>query len=315
MNKFRKSLLLITVLIVALVFAACTTNEDNQNIEDENVMATVNGKAIYQDEYDQAVEYYKSYVEYQYGEDIWETEAARGTTYKDYYENYVMDTMTYRLLLLDAAEKEGFEASEEEVQHELDSFKTYFDNDEAYVSYLEQGGLTEEYILEELKSDIKVNQYVSTKIENLNPTDDELKTIFRDLAMDTQVKASHILVDTEEEALEVVEKINNGEDFAELAKELSTDLGSGANGGDLDYFTYTTMVQPFSEAAFAMEVGQVSGPVQSDFGYHIIKLTDKIIDGTITVETEKDKLIEYFKTYKYEDLLEELKNKAEIVMN
>lgn len=75
------------------------------------------------------------------------------------------------------------------------------------------------------------------------------------------------------------------------------------------------MVQPFSEAAFALEIGEVSEPVQSDFGYHIIKLTDRIVDNDMTVETEKDQLTEYYKTYKYEDLLEKLKSEAEIVKN
>lgn len=315
MNKFKKSLLLITALCIVLAVTACSDKEQNTDIDDKNVLATVNGKALSKKEYDKSLAYYKDYVEYQYGENTWETEATKGLTYKEYYENYVMDTMTYRLLLLDAAEKEGLTASEEEKQHELENFKVYFQNDEDYKKYLEQSNMTEENLLAELSNDILINQYVLSKIENLNPSDDELKTIFDDLRMNVQIKASHILVDTEEESLKVIERINKGEDFAELAKELSTDLGSGANGGDLDYFNYGKMVQPFSEAAFALEIGEVSEPVQSDFGYHIIKLTDRIVDNDMTVETEKDQLTEYYKTYKYEDLLEKLKSEAEIVKN
>lgn len=315
MNKFKKSLLLITALCIVLAVTSCSDKEQNTDIDDKNVLATVNGKALSKEEYDKSLAYYKDYVEYQYGENTWETEATKGLTYKEYYENYVMDTMTYRLLLLDAAEKEGLTASEEEKQHELENFKVYFQNDEDYKKYLEQSNMTEENLLAELSNDILINQYVLSKIENLNPSDDELKTIFDDLRMNVQIKASHILVDTEEESLKVIERINKGEDFAELAKELSTDLGSGANGGDLDYFNYGKMVQPFSEAAFALEIGEVSEPVQSDFGYHIIKLTDRIVDNDMTVETEKDQLTEYYKTYKYEDLLEKLKSEAEIVKN
>lgn len=313
MNKFKKSLFLITVLCIALAITACSKDNEENKGNDKDVMATVNGKAISIEEYDKAVAYYKDYVEYQYGEGAWETEATKGLTYKEYYENYVMDTMTYRLLLLDAAEKEGITPTEEEKQHELENFKVYFQNDEEYKTYLQQSGMTEEYLLDELTKDIMINHYVLSKIENLAPTDDELKTIFDDLKMNEQVKASHILVDTEEEALKVVERINNGEDFAELAKELSVDTVTGANGGDLDYFNYAKMVQPFSEAAFAMEIGEVSKPVQSEFGYHIIKLTDKIVDEAKTVETEKSQLVEYYKTYKYEDLLEKLKSEADIV--
>lgn len=221
--------------------------------------------------------------------------------------------MTYRLLLLDAAEKEGITATEEEVQAQLDNFKVFFQSDQDYENYLQQSGMTEESIKKELSYDIMVNHYVLSKIESLIPTEEELKTLFNDLKMNVQVRASHILLNTEEEALKALERINNGEDFAEVAKELSIDTVSGANGGDLDYFNYAKMVQPFSEAAFSMEVGEVSQPVKSDFGYHIIKVTDKIVDEEKTVETEKDILTEYYKTYKYEELLEKLEKEAEIV--
>lgn len=314
MNKFKKSLFLITVLCIALAVTACSKgDEDNKGITDKDVMATVNGKTISQEEYDKYLAYYKNDVEYKYGEGAWETEARRGLTYKEFYEDLIMDEMTKALLLLDAAEKEGITATEEEIQQQLDNFKVYFQNDEEYKAYLQQSKMTEEYIKEELIKEIKVNNYVLSKIESLNPTDDELKTLFDDLKFNEQIKTSHILVNTEEEALKVIERIKNGEDFAELAKELSVDTATGVNGGDLDYKKYIDFVQPFSEAAFALEIGEVSQPVQSEYGYHIIKLTDKIVDESKTFETEKGLLIEYYKSYKFEDLLEKLKTEAEIV--
>ncbi|MCT8139492.1 peptidylprolyl isomerase [Anaerobacillus sp. CMMVII] len=78
-----------------------------------------------------------------------------------------------------------------------------------------------------------------------------------------------------ETAEEVLEKLNQGEDFAELAQEYSIDPGSGANGGSLGSFERGRMVPEFEKAAFALEVGEISEPVQSDFGYHIIKVTDR----------------------------------------
>lgn len=86
------------------------------------------------------------------------------------------------------------------------------------------------------------------------------------------VWARHILVETEEEANDVLARFNAGEEFADLAIELSTDTGTASNGGDLGWFTYETMVPEFAEAAFSAEVGSVSEPVQSDYGWHVIQV-------------------------------------------
>ena len=90
----------------------------------------------------------------------------------------------------------------------------------------------------------------------------------------TKIKCSHILVQKQSEALAVLERIKNGESFANLAKELSIDKGSGKRGGDLGYFDRGVMVKPFEQAAFKLEKGQISEPVKSEFGYHIIKRVD-----------------------------------------
>ncbi|MCJ7434671.1 MAG: peptidylprolyl isomerase [Anaerolineales bacterium] len=87
-----------------------------------------------------------------------------------------------------------------------------------------------------------------------------------------QVWARHILVATEEEAKAIIERLNKGEDFGALAAELSKDPGSGAKGGDLGWFGKGAMVPPFEAAAYALKVGEISAPVQSDFGWHIIQL-------------------------------------------
>ncbi|MBC7264690.1 MAG: peptidylprolyl isomerase [Chloroflexi bacterium] len=90
-----------------------------------------------------------------------------------------------------------------------------------------------------------------------------------------QIHAYHILVETEEEAKVVLNRLQAGEDFAALAKELSKDTGSAEKGGDLGWFPKGVMVEPFEQAAFALQPGQISEPVKSDFGYHIIKVVER----------------------------------------
>jgi peptidyl-prolyl cis-trans isomerase C len=106
-----------------------------------------------------------------------------------------------------------------------------------------------------------------------------------------EVKASHILVESEDQAKQIIDQIKKGGKFADLAKEKSTDKGSGQQGGDLGYFTKDQMVEPFAEAAFAMKPGDVSQtPVQSQFGWHVIKVEDKRKTAPPSFDEVKDQL-------------------------
>ena len=89
--------------------------------------------------------------------------------------------------------------------------------------------------------------------------------------MADKIKCSHILVNKQSEAIEILDKIKNGEKFGKMARQFSTDSGSAKRDGSLGYFSRGMMVKPFEEVAFKLEIGQVSEPVKTQFGYHIIK--------------------------------------------
>lgn len=91
------------------------------------------------------------------------------------------------------------------------------------------------------------------------------------IALSDKIKCSHILVRKQSEALTILERLKKGESFANLARELSIDRGSAKKGGDLGLFGRGTMVRPFEEAAFKLSKGEISEPVKTEFGYHIIK--------------------------------------------
>ena len=105
-----------------------------------------------------------------------------------------------------------------------------------------------------------------------------------------EVHARHILVATEDEAKAVKAELEGGKDFAELAKEKSTDPSAKQNGGDLGFFSKGMMVKPFEDAAFAMEAGTLSDPIKSDFGWHIIKVEEKRMSQPPTFEQVKPQL-------------------------
>ncbi|MDR3516351.1 MAG: peptidylprolyl isomerase [Azospirillaceae bacterium] len=105
---------------------------------------------------------------------------------------------------------------------------------------------------------------------------DAYKKYLADHPVQDEVKASHILVDSEDKAKDIIKKLAGGADFAALAKESSSDTVAAAQGGDLGFFSKDQMVEPFSNAAFAMKVGEISkDPVKSQFGWHVIKVTDR----------------------------------------
>ena len=89
--------------------------------------------------------------------------------------------------------------------------------------------------------------------------------------MANKIKCSHILVKKQGEAIEILDKIKNGEKFGKMARQFSTDSGSAKRDGSLGYFSRGMMVKPFEEIAFKLEIGQISEPVKTQFGYHIIK--------------------------------------------
>jgi len=105
--------------------------------------------------------------------------------------------------------------------------------------------------------------------------DEEYKKLTASLAGQEEVKTSHILVETEEKAKEIKAKINKGGNFVELAKEYSKDEGSKVNGGEIGYVLKGQLVPEYEEKAFAMKKNEVSDPVKTQFGWHVIKMLDK----------------------------------------
>ncbi len=108
-----------------------------------------------------------------------------------------------------------------------------------------------------------------------NMVDDEYKTLSANLKGQEEVKTSHILVDTEEKAKEIKKKLNKGSSFADLVKEFSKDEGSKANGGEIGYVLKGQLVPEYEEKAFALKKNEVSDPIKTQFGWHIIKMIDK----------------------------------------
>ncbi len=171
---------------------------------------------------------------------------------------------------------------EEDIEEELENFRDNFltnfnaESDEEILDIVQNQfnidiESMDEFVEELILPGLVLNQLSE---EGISVTDEDVQSFYDENIefFGEQVEASHILVEEEETAKEVLEKLEDGEDFAELAMEYSMD-GTAAMGGELGYFGRDEMVDSFSEAAFALEIGEISDIVESDFGYHIILKT------------------------------------------
>ena len=240
----KKLVFVIGVLILAIgVFLSLALPKDK-------AIAKINGDSISKDElYDVMVE--------QYG-------AAT-------VEQLIADK-----IVASEAKKQKITISDEELNKEVDKLKESYGGEEVFDQVLASNNTTVDVLKEDLKNYLTMRELIEPQIEI---TDEELKTYFDEnkdsLGEAEQVKASHILVEGEETAKEIKQKLADGADFAELAKEYSTDEGSKENGGELGFFPRGTMVTEFEDVAFSLPMNEISEPVKSDYGYHIIKVEEK----------------------------------------
>lgn len=172
---------------------------------------------------------------------------------------------------------------------------------ESRLNYLKRRALRELYFEKVIKA--SVSDADAKKIY-----DDQVKL----LKPEEEAQARHILVETEEKAKEIAEKLKSGGDFAALAKENSKDPGSKDNGGDLGYFSRGQMVPQFEEAVFKLEKGGVSEPVKTQFGFHLIKLEDKRTKQPPAFEVVKDRILQNMLLNKASKDAVELRSKAKI---
>ena len=303
----------ISLLVLLLFFLVLTTSpalilaEDTKPPTDK--VATVNGTVITKAELDSQMDMVVDRLQAS-GRipDVSQLEEIRGQ---------VLENLIARQLLYQESQKKGIKISEEEVNEELISVKGQFPNEEEFNKALKRMNLTEDSIKERLARDLALKKLIDHEVAPKVKLSDSDIRAFYDNNLETfkqpeRVQASHILIKVDPKAdasqkaeaqkkIDLVQaRLQKGEDFAALAKEYS-EGPSGPNGGELGYFSRGQMVKPFEEAAFAMKPGEVSGMVETRFGYHLIKVTDKTPETTMPYDEVKDRLGQFLKQKKLQE--------------
>ena len=197
--------------------------------------------------------------------------------------------------------------SDDEIFARFEQIKKQYPSEQEFTEYLEKIQLTQEDLIKELKKNSIISEVVKKHINSTPKTtksfsEEELKKYYNahkdQFQQGEMVKASHILIKVEKNAdekslqqakekiTEILNKAKGGEDFAKLAQEYS-DCPSSRRGGDLGFFDKKQMVPEFSQVAFKLKVGEISDIVQTQFGYHIIKVTDTKPATTKSFEQSK----------------------------
>ncbi|MBN6888083.1 peptidylprolyl isomerase [Cytobacillus horneckiae] len=231
----------------------------------DNKAATVNGEKISKSELDDAL--------------------------SSQYGSTVLDTLISDEIIRQEMKKENIKVSDKEIAEEMEAYMDTFGGEDTFNEVLKNSGVDVSIIEKNIMTYLASKKILEPKIEI---TDEEIQTYFDEnkdsFDKEEEVEASHILVDDEKTAKEVVKKIEQDEDFAELAKEYSTDTATKDNGGELGFFAKGDMVKEFEEKAFGMENGDISEPVKTEYGYHIIKVTDKQEPKKAELEEVKDEI-------------------------
>ncbi len=274
-NSIKPLHLIIAVLVlfIAVVILAVMLAQDTPRIADTGqeaeTVAMVNGNPVYKD-------------------DLFEVLYAQGGP-------DALEQLIARELIAQEAKRLNIEISEAELDEEIEQIvsENFQGSRDDFLSVLEFYGISEESFVEDARLNLLVRKLAMTEIET---TEQDLLDFFESHSYlfeePQQVEARHILVESEEEARAIIEGLNDGEDFAELAAQNSIDLSNKDNAGYLGFFGRGEMVAEFEDAAFSLEIGEISDAVQTMFGFHIIELLDRTEEVEVQFEEVKDDVME-----------------------
>lgn len=305
MRMFRIAVAAALIAGIVLGVSGCSKND---------VAARVNGEVIEKSEIDSQIEMLKKR-----SPQMFEGEAGESLLLE--YKQRTLDNLINDVLARQAAEERGINVSDKDVQAKIDELKAQFPDAAWFEQALEQSGQTLEELKSEVRRQLVLERLLAELVKDSKITEDEIKKYYESnkarFVDQAAVRASHILFDQADKstAESVLAEIRKGADFAALAKKYSKDVATAASGGDLGWPT-TPYVPEFQTALDALKLGEVSGLVKTQYGWHIIKVTDKRAERQRPLDEVRDEIEELIsqqrKADAYRKFLDDLRKSAEI---
>jgi peptidyl-prolyl cis-trans isomerase C len=297
------------------------TADTKKSVEIKDPVAIVNGEPIAKAQLDEA---FKAAVEASgvKADDLSAEQKLNG--YRQILDELIMD----KLVAKAAAD---ITVTDEEVAAEIAKLKKQFPSEETFQAQLKEAGQTPEKLAASLRTMLQQQRWMQSQVKETAALEEDAKKFYdsntEEFKNPEQVKASHILFMVNKDDSEEVVKQKEAaakkaaarakkEDFTKLAKELSEEPGAKQSGGDLGFFSKDKMVPEFADAAFSQKTGEVGAPVRTQFGWHVIKVTDKKPAGTVPFEEVKEQILAYLKSMKQREavqgVLKNLRDSAKI---
>ena len=291
-----RSRLQFAAIIICILFAFTATAQEKTTADSK--AAEINGTVITKEQFEKELKIHLDRISSQ-GQQLSDTQIAS-------LKRDILEGLIERELLYQASQKAGIKIDDQEVNQQLADIKKRFPSEADFNTALGKMNLTEDEVKSQISRGLAIRKLIDQQIiSKIVITDAETKAYYdgnlQKFKQPEQVKASHILIKVDAGAAEaqkaearkkietVQQKVKDGGDFAELARQYS-EGPSKTRGGDLGYFARGQMVKPFEEAAFSMKTNEVSGIVETRFGYHIIKVYDKKPAQTLAYADVKERL-------------------------
>lgn len=311
LKKLKKLIAVIAVSTIAVTAMGCKMIEKTPEAIKNTVLATVGNEKVTKGDLDKEMEKYTAQFKQQYGEDY--ENNAQVKEQLQQMKKQQLDSLVTQKVLLQKATELNLKPSDDEINKQVDEqinqSKAQFPEEGQFESVLQQNGLTEEQLRDLIKNEVIMKAVQDDMVKDITVTDEEVQTYYDEnkdakYAQGAGATVSHILIAekasdgsvdfdaslTKANALKA--KLDAGADFATLAKENSTDPGSKDKGGSLGFQTYnsTQLVPEFVEGYKNLKENEVSAPVKSQYGYHIIKATG-LKDSQVTpLDQVKDQI-------------------------
>lgn len=256
----------VVALLAAVLLSGCAAVAAG----DPNVAASVEGVEIPLEEVEQQFEQARSNEEFA-------TRLDEDPSFGPQVQAQILTGLIQGKILQDWADDLGVEASESEVKEERDEVIEQLGGEEAFAQAVEQNGLTEEQVDEQLRQRV-LQEKIADEVASDPVTDEAIEQFYeqnKETRFGGTATARHILVKDEKTANDALARLRKGEDFGKVAQELSTDTGSGAQGGKLPAYARGQTAPEFDEVLFSAPLNQLVGPVQTQFGFHLIEVLER----------------------------------------